>query len=65
MRDIKYKCGCHLKEKGITICILHLVILGDLLKTVDFNRFGWDVNQETYNKIVHCLNIEEQERASA
>lgn len=65
IREIKYKCGCHLKEKGIKICTLHLVMFEDLLKKVDFNRFGWDVNQDTYNKIVHCLNTEEQEGACA
>ena len=62
MRNIDYKCGCELAERGIKICTLHLVIFEDLLKDTDFGRFGWDVNQTTYNKIVRFLNSEEQYR---
>ena len=62
LRDLKYSCGCDLHQEGIKICTLHLVIFEDLLKNADYNGSGWDVNQETYNKIVQCLNAEEQER---
>lgn len=62
MININYLCGCKLGERGIEICTLHLVIFEDLLKEVDYGRFGWDVNQEIYNKITHCLNVDEQER---
>ena len=62
MREINYSCGCRLGERGIEVCTLHLVMFGDLLKKEEYGRFGWDVNQETYNKITHCLNVDEQER---
>lgn len=62
MRDIKYLCGCNLSERGIKVCTLHLVIFEDLLKGKDYNRFGWDVNQKTYDKIFKFLNQEEKDR---
>jgi hypothetical protein len=62
MIEIKYLCGCCLRDNGVNICTLHLVMFEELLKKVDFNRFGWDVDQKTFDKIMHCLNSEEQER---
>ena len=62
MREIKYSCGCKLRERGVEICTLHLVMFEDLLKPFEYARFGWDINQETYDKILHCLNNEEQEK---
>jgi len=62
LRDVKYLCGCHLGENGIEICTLHLVIFSDLLKEFRYNQVGWDINQETYNKIILCLSADEEER---
>ena len=62
LREIRYACGCKLSQKGIEVCTLHLVMFEDLLKSSDYGRFGWDVNQETYNQITRCLNSEEEER---
>ncbi len=62
MREINYSCGCKLGEQGVNICTLHLVMFQDLLKEKDYYKFGWKIDQETYNKITHCLNVEEQER---
>ncbi len=64
MREIKYQCGCELSDKGIHICTLHLVMFEDLLPRDNFIHNGWhNLSQDIYNKITHCLNVEEQERA--
>ena len=63
MRELKYLCGCCLGDNGINICTLHLAMFEGLLKDKDYKKNnGWNIDQKTFDKIIHCLNLEEQER---
>lgn len=73
MREIKYPCGCVLKDEGVAICMTHFVIFEDeLMKEKRQGMFrrktfihkytngkGWlDIPQELYDKIIHCISVE-------
>jgi len=57
MRELKFLCGCELKEQGLKLCESHLAMY-DI--TTDELKHGF--SQKRYLDIVHALNVEEQER---
>lgn len=60
MGIIDYDCGCQLRQDGIKLCVFHLALYSDILPETEK---GWlDLSQECYNKIVHALNSEQEER---